>query len=82
MTREKSEKGLHEMQKRAQGQDRNTLLARVWSWFGKPIKQKAGRKADCNIKAKGRRGMCNCSDHQHPNLGGEGARRACGNLIN
>lgn len=71
MTREKSEKGLHEMQKRAQGQDRNTLLARVWSWFGKPIKQKAGRKADYNIKAKGRRGMCNCSDLQHPNLGGE-----------
>ena len=48
----------------------------------KPIKQKAGRKADCNIKAKGRRGMCNYSDLQHPNLGGEKTRRACGNLIN
>lgn len=59
------------MQKRAQGQDRNTLLARVWSWCGKPIKQKAGRKADCNIKAKGRRGMSNCSDHIRPDLRGE-----------
>jgi len=54
----------------------------VWNWCEKPIKQKAGRKANCNIKAKRRRGMCNYSDLQHPNLGGEEARRACGNLIN
>ena len=47
----------------------------------KPIKQKAGRKADCNIKAKGRRGMCNCSDLQHPNLGGEETIRPYGNPI-
>ena len=54
----------------------------MWSWFGKPIKQKAGRKADYNIKAKGRREMSNCSDPQPPNLGGEEARRPYGNLMN
>ena len=43
----------------------------MWSWLGKLIKQKAGRKADYNIKAKGRRGMCNCSDHIRPDLRGE-----------
>ena len=54
----------------------------MWSWLGKLIKQKAGRKADYNIKAKGRRKIAKGSDHIRPDLRGEEARRACGNLIN
>ena len=54
----------------------------MWSWCGKPIKQKAGRKADCNIKAKGRRGMCNCSDHIRPDLRGEKMYKPYRNALN